>query len=50
MLFKHKHEHSSPLLAREILMYLGVWYIEHIVRIDRQIGVFLLNRNNRNQA
>lgn len=49
-LFKHKHKQSSPLLAREIITYLEIWYIEHIVHVDRLIGVYLLNRNNRIQA
>ncbi len=49
-LFKHKHKQSSPLLAREILTYFEIWYVEHIGHVDRQIGVFLSNRNCRHQV
>ena len=39
--FLMEYKDWKPLLAREILLYLGVWYREHIINIDKKFGRFL---------
>ena len=36
-----KYQDRQPLLAREILLYLGDWYGDHILRVDKKFGKFL---------
>ncbi len=39
-----KYKNKTPLLAREILMYLKGWYEEHIIHTDKIFGTFLLEK------
>ena len=36
-----KFQYRQPLLAREILLYLGEWYVAHILKTDKKFGNFL---------
>ena len=38
-----KYQDKQPLLAREILIYLGDWYGVHILKTDKKFGNFLQN-------
>ena len=39
--FNKKYKEGSPLLAREILLYLGNWFRKHILENDKKIGIYL---------
>ncbi|MFC1691996.1 bacteriohemerythrin [Candidatus Latescibacterota bacterium] len=39
--FINKYKERTPLLAREILLYLGSWYRKHIIENDKMFGKFL---------
>ncbi|MFC1490325.1 bacteriohemerythrin [Candidatus Latescibacterota bacterium] len=41
-----KYKDKTPLLAREILIYLRGWYEEHIINIDKIFGAFLHETGN----
>lgn len=45
MNFINKSKKGTPLLAREILIYLGGWYRKHIVENDKKVGKFLEEQN-----
>ncbi|MFC1528417.1 bacteriohemerythrin [Candidatus Latescibacterota bacterium] len=39
--FIQKYQKRTPLLAREILLYLGGWIRKHIIENDKKFGKFL---------
>ena len=43
--FINKYKQKTPLLAREILLYLGSWIRKHIIENDKKFGKFLENKN-----
>lgn len=42
--FDKKHKIGSILLAREVLLFLGTWYRNHILTIDKKMGQYLQNK------
>jgi len=39
--FQAKYKTNSPLLARDILIFLGEWYRKHIAERDKKIGEYM---------
>ena len=39
--FHKKYMENRPLVAREILIFLGDWYRNHISNIDKKLGEFI---------
>lgn len=45
--FKKKNTSGTEDLARELLTFLRVWVLEHILKIDKEYGAFLESRGGR---
>ncbi len=45
--FKKKNTSGAEDLARELLAFLRVWVLEHILKIDKEYGAFLESRGGR---
>lgn len=45
--FKKKNTSGAENLARELLTFLRVWVLEHILKIDKEYGAFLESRGGR---
>jgi len=43
--FARNYKAGSPLLAREVLLYLGDWYRNHILKMDKKLGEYLQDRD-----
>ncbi|MEA3543645.1 MAG: bacteriohemerythrin [Thermodesulfobacteriota bacterium] len=46
-LFKQRATSGTEELARELLTFLRVWVLEHILKVDKQYGAFLESRGGR---
>lgn len=47
--FHKKYKENRPLVAREMLIFLGEWYRGHIVHIDKKIGEFIEKEDSNKQ-